>query len=112
MDPGTAERKGAGPGRSAPNHPHMPLRARLGIGEKDLERLLLRRGVGELEAGRCRCADCGRTPLIGEDVHRYGRGVTVCELCRPLRAEPPERSHRLRGEEAGQTVRVKARLAA
>jgi len=30
----------------------MLLRARLGIGQQDLERLLLRRGVGELEAGR------------------------------------------------------------
>ncbi len=92
--------------------PRMLLRARLGIGEKDLERLLLRRGVGELEAGRCRCADCGRTPLVGEDVHRYGRGVIVCELCRALRPGPPERSDRVRGPEGGQTVRVKARVAA
>ena len=88
------------------------LRGRLGIGEKDLERLLLRRGVGELEAGRSRCADCGRTPLVGEHVHRYGRGVTVCELCRAMRREPPERTDRVRHAEGGQTVRVKARLAA
>lgn len=88
------------------------LRARLGIGPKDLERLLLRRGVGELEAGRCRCADCGRTPLIGEDLHRYARGVVVCELCRALRSEPPQRTERVRGAEGGQTVRVKARVAA
>ena len=88
------------------------LRGRLGIGEKDLERLLLRRGVGELEAGRCHCADCGRTPLVGEDVHRYGRGVVVCELCRRGRRKAPERTERLRGAEGGQTVRVKARVAA
>ena len=88
------------------------LRGRLGIGEKDLERLLLRRGVGELEAGRCHCADCGRTPLVGEDVHRYGRGVIVCELCRAMRREPPERTDRVRHAEGGQTVRVKSRLAA
>ena len=29
------------------------------------------RGVGALEAERSRCADCGRTPLIGEHVHLY-----------------------------------------
>jgi len=88
------------------------LRARLGIGEKDLERLLLRRGVVELEAGRCRCSDCGRTPLVGEHVHRYGRGVVVCELCRALRPDAPHRTDRVRHAEGGQTVRVKARLAA
>ena len=56
---------------------------------EQLERFLLRRGVGALEADRHRCADCGRTPLTGEHVHLYDgrkRGI-VCELCRPLRRE-------------------------
>ena len=110
MYPRAQRRKRRIPGRSG--EPRTMLRARLGIGERDLERLLLRRGVGELEAGRCRCADCGRTPLVGEDVHRYGRGVVVCELCRALRSEPPQKTERLRGAEGGQTVRVKARVAA
>jgi hypothetical protein len=33
------------------------------------------------------CADCHRTPLIGELVFYYGERM-VCELCRPLRREP------------------------
>ncbi len=54
---------------------------------EQLERVLLMRGLGALEADRSRCADCGRTPLTGEHVHLYGgrRSEIVCELCRPLR---------------------------
>jgi hypothetical protein len=88
------------------------LRPLLGITERDLERQLLRRGVGELAAGRHSCADCGRTPLVGERVHRYARGETVCELCRPLRATEPEGSDLVRHAERGQTVRLRARFAA
>jgi hypothetical protein len=88
------------------------LRPLLGISERDLERQLLRRGVGELAAGRHCCADCGRTPLVGERVHRYARGETVCELCRPLRPVEPERSEPVRHSERGHTVRLRARLAA
>ena len=40
-----------------------------GTNVEQLERLLLRHGVGALEADRHRCADCGRSPLIGEHVH-------------------------------------------
>jgi hypothetical protein len=39
-----------------------------------------------------RCADCGRTPLIGEHVHLYEPDEVVCELCRTLRYEPPSSS--------------------
>ena len=88
------------------------LRPLLGISESDLERQLLRRGVGELEAGRHSCADCGRTPLVGERVHRYARDETVCELCRPLRPAEPEGSDLVRHAERGHTVRLRARLAA
>ena len=38
-----------------------------------------------------RCAECGRTPLIGERVHRYERDA-VCELCRPRRRAEPLRT--------------------
>jgi ribosomal protein L37AE/L43A len=55
-----------------------------------LERLLLRKGVGLLTAERDQCADCGRTPLFGEHVHRYDRGILVCDLCRPRRRQAPE----------------------
>jgi hypothetical protein len=72
------------------------------------ERLLLRRGVGALEAGRDRCADCGRTPLTGEHVHLYDgrRAGIVCELCRPLRREEPAATELVRHCERGHTVRI------
>ncbi|MGD1052047.1 MAG: hypothetical protein ABR947_13345 [Solirubrobacteraceae bacterium] len=74
---------------------------------KDFERLLLRAGVDVLAAERARCRDCGRTPLIGEEVHRYERGAVVCELCRLLRADAPESTERVRHSEFGQTVRLR-----
>jgi hypothetical protein len=72
------------------------------------ERVLLRRGVGALEASRDRCADCGRTPLTGEHVHLYDgrRGGIVCELCSPLRDEDPVASELVRHCEHGLAVRV------
>jgi hypothetical protein len=88
------------------------LRALLGISEPDLERELLRKGVGAREAGRHHCADCGRTPLVGERVHVYARGAVVCELCRPRRRAAPERSHTVHHSERGQTVRLRVRAAA
>jgi hypothetical protein len=71
------------------------------------ERVLLRRGVGALEADRDRCADCGRTPLTGERVHLHERvaGI-VCELCSSLRREPPVASELVRHCERGLTVRI------
>jgi hypothetical protein len=71
----------------------------------DLELRLLRKGVGALSAGRDTCADCGRTPLVGEHVHHYERGGLVCALCRPLRAAEPDRSELVRHSERGQTVK-------
>lgn len=88
------------------------LRSLLGISEPDLERELLRKGVGALEAGRPHCADCGRTPLVGERVHVYERGAVVCALCRPRRRAAPERTHTMAHSERGHTVRLRARAAA
>ena len=88
------------------------LRPLLGISEPDLERELLRKGVGAREAGRRRCADCGRTPLVGERVHIYERGTVVCALCRPHRRAAPEASRTVAHSERGQTVRLRARAAA
>lgn len=76
------------------------------IDEQDLERALLRKSVATLDVGRHRCADCGRTPLIGETLHRYAGGATVCELCRPLRRDAPEHSERVRHSEFGHAVRI------
>jgi hypothetical protein len=83
----------------------MP-RTLLTIGEQDLERALLRKSVGTLASATHRCADCGRTPLIGETLHRYSGGVTVCELCRPLRRSAPDHSEPVRNSEAGLAVRI------
>ncbi len=70
------------------------------------ERHLLRLSVELLSEERHRCCDCGRTPLIGEDVHVYGRGEIVCELCRQLRPQKPISTDRVRHGEAGNAVRV------
>ena len=83
------------------------LRSIIGLSEPDLERALLRKGVHHRAAGCDRCADCGRVPLIGERVHRYPRGATVCELCRQLRRERPESSATVRHVEHGLSVRVR-----
>lgn len=76
-----------------------------------LERHLLRKGVGARSATRRACADCGRTPLIGEQVHHYEQGGEVCELCRTLRREEPVRSERVWGGEHGHAVRLTVRAA-
>ncbi|HEY2282650.1 MAG TPA: hypothetical protein VGH60_03770 [Solirubrobacteraceae bacterium] len=75
---------------------------------EQFERFLLRRGVGALEADRDRCADCGRTPLVGEHVHLYARvqGI-VCELCSSLRREHAVATELVRHSEHGQTVRLR-----
>jgi hypothetical protein len=81
---------------------------------EQLERSLLMRGLGALEADRSQCADCGRTPLTGEHVHFYESPrsqLTVCELCRQLRRDIPLASEIVHHCEHGQTVRVTARAA-
>jgi hypothetical protein len=80
---------------------------------EQLERVLLRRGLGALEQARDCCADCGRTPLTGEQIHVYaGRQPRiVCELCRPARAESPLGSETVRHFEHGHAVRLTARAA-
>lgn len=69
-----------------------------------LERELLRKGVGSRARSGHRCADCGRTPLIGERVHLYEGGRMRCELCRPLRREQPVHSELVHGPEHGHCV--------
>jgi hypothetical protein len=83
---------------------------------EQLERSLLMRGLGALTADRTQCSDCGRSPLIGEQVHLYdgcsaSGSEVVCELCRQLRRERPLASETVRHGEHGQTVRLTARAA-
>jgi hypothetical protein len=77
-----------------------------------LERELLRKGVGMRARSGHRCADCGRTPLVGERVHHYEGGPMRCELCRPLRREEPVRSELVHGPEHGHCVVRVTRAAA
>ena len=72
----------------------------------DLERQLLRRGVMALAAGRDCCDGCHRTPLVGERVHVYDGGRTLCQLCANERRETPLRSESVYGAEHGATVRL------
>ena len=74
----------------------------------DLELRLFRKGVGELAADRDTCADCGRTPLTGERLHHYDKGVAVCDLCRPRRRAEPARTDVVRHCEHGHTVKLRA----
>ncbi len=69
------------------------LRSVTTLSEPDLERALLRKGVHARDVREPTCGDCGRRPLIGETMYRYGR-QEVCELCRGGRTEPPS-DHRL-----------------
>jgi hypothetical protein len=84
------------------------LRPLLGISEPDLERELLRKSVGAQAADRASCDDCGRTPLVGERVHRFRGGALICELCRSRRDDLPERSYVVHHSERGLTVRRRA----
>jgi hypothetical protein len=75
------------------------------LDEPDLEAALLRKSVGNLTAGRHTCADCGRTPLVGERMYRFGRRSSVCALCTPLRDGEPDAVELVLNFERGITVR-------
>jgi hypothetical protein len=80
---------------------------------EELERHLLRRGVWAREADRSSCADCGRTPLTGEEVHVFEgrRRRIVCELCRVEYDDTPIASEVVRHAAHGKNVRLTARAA-
>jgi hypothetical protein len=85
--------------------------ARTAISRPSLGIHLMRQGVDSMQAKCHRCADCRRTPLMGETVYVFSGGKVVCELCRPLRRGEPVGSEPVRGGEHGATVRVRARAA-
>jgi hypothetical protein len=82
----------------------MPLASRPRV---DLEVGLLRRGVQALEASRCRCHACRRTPLIGERVALYEDGVTLCALCRGRRRDVPASTPVVRPGARGNAVSLR-----
>lgn len=72
----------------------------------DLELALLKRGVNQRAAGRERCGQCLRTPLIGERIYMYDSGVIRCELCRAAHGDAPAGSRLVHGPEFGHTMRI------
>ena len=75
-------------------------------GTPELELALLRRGVGQRDAGQERCCGCQRTPLVGETVYVDDRGSVYCELCRVLEPAPPRESRVVHGPEFGHTMKL------
>ncbi|MDX6668837.1 MAG: hypothetical protein QOK04_2217 [Solirubrobacteraceae bacterium] len=71
---------------------------------------IMRRALITFSAGACHCADCRRTPLVGERVHVYDDGRVYCELCRAHRREEPIRCERIRGD-FSHAVRLTVRAA-
>jgi hypothetical protein len=63
---------------------------------------LVRASLRALAAGRLGCANCRRTPLIGETVLLDGERV-LCALCRPAGRAGEEAV--VRSPESGHTVR-------
>ena len=75
---------------------------------------LLRRSMRALGSGRAACHHCHRSPLVGERVYVYvaaGGERLVCELCRPLRREPPARSEIVHSPEHERAVKAVPRAA-
>ena len=64
----------------------------------------VRASMRALEDRRSGCADCRRTPLVGETVFFFGERV-VCELCRPLRHGVPSREEVVHSAERDLTVK-------
>ena len=75
-----------------------------------MEISLLRQSVGALGARRHGCADCHRTPLVGEFVHIYGERL-VCALCRSRHRDAPVRTEVVRSPEHERAVRSRPRAA-
>jgi hypothetical protein len=71
---------------------------------------LLRQSLGALAQTRVHCDHCRRTPLVGERVYMYAAAAgerLVCELCRHLRRESPQRSELVHSAENEGAVRVR-----
>jgi hypothetical protein len=84
----------------APNSGFMP---HVGV-LKPTELSFVRSSMKALEERRRGCAQCRRTPLVGETVYLFGEDM-VCELCRRLRTDQPERSEVVHSAEYELTVK-------
>ena len=103
--------------REPSNHSEMPaisFRRTAATAVPQLEKALLRRGMGDRETRLHRCLHCRRTPLTGEVVHIYATASgerLVCDLCRPLRREAPARSQLMHAPDHERSVRLTSRAA-
>ena len=93
----------AGADDPAPNSGLMPqLSVLKPFGPPELN--FVRRSMRALSAARQGCAHCRRTPLIGETVFFFDERM-VCELCKPLRRDAPQRSEVVHSAEHELTVK-------
>ena len=102
------------PSKPTRTMPAISLRRAAAPAVPQLEKALLQRSMGEHETRRHRCVHCHRTPLVGERVYLYDTAAgerLVCELCRPLRREPPVRSELMHAPEHERSVRIARRPA-
>lgn len=67
----------------------------------------VRRSMRALTAARQGCAHCRRTPLIGETIFFFDERM-VCELCKSLRRDTPQRSQVVHSAEHELTVKRRA----
>jgi hypothetical protein len=72
----------------------------------ELELALLRRGIDERTDACERCDRCRRTLLVGEHVHVYEPGRTVCDLCRGSERTAPSTVRLVHGPAFGHTIRI------
>jgi hypothetical protein len=77
----------------------------------DLTAMLLRRSLGDRAKSHASCAQCRRTPLVGERMHELDAGRLLCDLC--FAALPDDhrvavRSERVRSGERRLAVARKA----
>jgi len=78
----------------------------------EFEAMMIRKRIGELHAARTSCTRCRRTPLPGEQLHRFESGRVLCDLCLarlPIDQRLPMSSVRIRVSE--RLVRVARRTA-
>jgi hypothetical protein len=71
------------------------------------ELMMLRKGLGSMERHRPLCTRCGRSPLIGEYLHRLESDDLLCGLCLselPEMDRAPVSSERVLAAERRRTV--------
>jgi hypothetical protein len=77
----------------------------------NLQSIMLRKSIGSMKGHRATCSGCGRTPLVGEFLHRLASDELLCGLCLGRLPEPeraPLSSERVRAGERSLAVARRA----